>query len=143
MTMPDAYNLQRFVAAQDANGTYDRAVQELRHGKKTSHWMWFVFPQIAGLGLSDMSRRFAILSLEEAKAYLKHPVLGRRLKECAGLVVETQAQSAEQIIGGIDAQKLRSSMTLFWRADPDEPQFKQVLDRYFSGQPDLATDERI
>jgi uncharacterized protein (DUF1810 family) len=141
--MADAYNLQRFVAAQDANCTYDRAVQELRHGKKTSHWMWFVFPQIAGLGLSDMSRRFAISSLEEAKAYLKHPVLGRRLKECTGLVVETQAQSAEQIFGGIDAQKLRSSMTLFWRADPDEPLFKQVLDRYFSGQPDVATDERI
>ena len=141
--MADVYNLQRFVDAQNAKGTYDRAVQELRRGHKTSHWMWFVFPQIAGLGLSDMSRRFAISSLEEAKAYLDHPVLGPRLKECARLVVQTQAPSAEQIFGGIDAQKLRSSMTLFSRAAPDEPLFKQVLDQYFGGQPDTATDERI
>jgi uncharacterized protein (DUF1810 family) len=105
--------------------------------------MWFVFPQIAGLGQSDMSRRFAVSSLEEAKAYLEHPVLGPRLRECAGLVVETQAHSAQEIFGGIDAQKLRSCMTLFWRAAPDEPLFKQVLDGYFDGQPDLATDERI
>jgi uncharacterized protein (DUF1810 family) len=141
--MVDAYDLQRFVGAQDSNGTYDRAVQELRRGQKTSHWMWFVFPQIAGLGQSEMSRRFAISSLEEAKAYLEHPVLGPRLRECAGLVVQTRAASAEQIFGGIDAQKLRSSMTLFWRAAPDEPLFKQLLDQYFSGQPDNATDERI
>ena len=141
--MADVYDLQRFVDAQNAKGTYDRAVQELRRGHKTSHWMWFVFPQIAGLGLSDMSRRFAISSLEEAKAYLEHPVLGPRLKECAGLVFNTQAPSAEQIFGGIDAQKLCSSMTLFWRAAPNEPLFKQVLDQYFSGQPDAATDERI
>ena len=141
--MADVYDLQRFVDAQNAKGTYDRAVQELRRGHKTSLWMWFVFPQIAGLGLSDMSRRFAISSLEEAKAYLDHPVLGPRLKECARLVVQTQAPCAEQIFGGIDAQKLRSSMTLFSRAAPDEPLFKQVLDQYFGGQPDTATDERI
>ena len=141
--MADVYNLQRFVDAQNAKGTYDRAVQELRRGHKTSHWMWFVFPQIAGLGQSEMSRRFAIPSLEEAKAYLEHPVLGPRLKECTRLVVQTQAPSAEQIFGGIDAQKLRSSMTLFSRAAPDEPLFKQVLDQYFGGQPDTATDERI
>ena len=141
--MADTYDLQRFVDAQNAKGTYDRAVQELRRGHKTSHWMWFVFPQIAGLGQSEMSRRFAISSLEEAKGYLEHAVLGPRLKECARLVVQTQAPSAEQIFGGIDAQKLHSSMTLFWRAAPDEPLFNQVLDQYFSGQPDTATDERI
>jgi uncharacterized protein (DUF1810 family) len=141
--MADVYDLQRFVDAQNAKGTYDRAVQELRRGHKTSHWMWFVFPQIAGLGQSEMSRRFAVSSLEEAKAYLEHPILGPRLKECTRLVVQTQAPSAEQIFGGIDAQKLRSSMTLFSRAAPDEPLFRQVLDQYFGGQPDTATDERI
>ena len=138
-----SYDLERFVAAQNANGTYDRAVEELRRGRKTSHWMWFVFPQIAGLGRSDMSRRYAIASLDEAKAYLAHPVLGPRLRECAGLVAQVQGQSAEQIFGGIDAQKLQSSMTLFLRAAPDEPLFKQVLDRYFDGRVDPATDQRI
>jgi uncharacterized protein (DUF1810 family) len=138
-----SYDPERFVEAQDANGTYDRAVDELRRGRKTSHWMWFVFPQIVGLGRSDMSRRFAISSLDEAKAYLEHPVLGPRLKECAGLVAQAQAQSAEQIFGGIDAQKLQSSMTLFLRAAPDEPLFKQVLDQYFDGRVDLETEQRI
>jgi uncharacterized protein (DUF1810 family) len=137
------YDLERFVNAQDADGTYDRAVDELRRGRKTSHWMWFVFPQIAGLGRSDMSRRFAISSLDEAKAYLEHPVLGPRLRECAGLVAQAQDQSAEQIFGGIDAQKLHSSMTLFLRAAPNESLFKQVLDRYFGGRVDSATDRRI
>lgn len=141
--MVHAYDLERFVAAQDANGTYDRAVDELRRGRKTSHWMWFVFPQIAGLGRSDMSRRFAISSLDEAKAYLEHPVLGPRLQACAGLVAQVQGQSAEQIFGIIDAQKLHSSMTLFLRAAPDEPLFTQVLDQYFGGRVDSATDRRI
>jgi uncharacterized protein (DUF1810 family) len=139
----DPYDLGRFVDAQNANGTYDRAVEELRQGRKTSHWMWFVFPQIAGLGHSAMTRRFAISSLDEAKAYLEHPVLGPRLRECAGLVAQAKAPSAEQIFGGIDAQKLQSSMTLFLRATPAEPLFAQVLDQYFGGQADSATDERL
>ena len=141
--MADAYDLERFVGAQNANSTYDRAVEELRRGRKTSHWMWFVFPQIAGLGYSAMSQRYAISSLDEAKAYLEHPVLGLRLLECTGLVAQTQGQSAEQIFGGIDARKLQSSMTLFLRAAPDEPLFQQVLDQYYGGRPDAATDERI
>src|SRR5437762_1141644 len=138
----DAYNLQRFVSAQDAGGTYDRAIGELRRGRKTSHWMWFVFPQIAGLGQSQMSRTFAIASLAEAQAYLRHPVLGPRLIACASVVAD-QAGTAEQIFGAIDARKLHSSMTLYWRADPREPAFKQVLERYFAGLPDSATDQRM
>jgi len=139
----DSYDLERFVDAQNASGTYRQAVEELRRGRKTSHWMWFVFPQIAGLGQSATSQRYAISSLDEAKAYLEHPVLGPRLRECAGLVVQAQAPSAEQIFGGIDAQKLRSSMTLFLRADPEEPLFQQVLDQYFGGRADAATDQRL
>jgi uncharacterized protein (DUF1810 family) len=141
--MAHSSDLERFVEAQDAHGTYDRAVEELRRGRKTSHWMWFIFPQIAGLGHSEMSRLYAISSLEEAKAYLEHPVLGPRLRECAGLVARARAESAEAIFGGIDAQKLRSCMTLFLRAAPDEPLFQQVLDRYFGGRADEATDRRL
>ena len=141
--MADVYNLQRFVDAQNAKGTYDRAVQELRRGHKTSHWMWFVFPQIAGLGQSSTSRFFAISSLDEAKAYLGHAVLGPRLVEATRIVAETQGRTAEQIFGGIDAQKLRSSMTVFSRAAPNEPVFAQVLTRYFDGVADAATDARI
>ena len=141
--MDDAYNLERFVAAQNAGGTYDRAVEELRRGRKTSHWMWFVFPQITGLGQSAMSREFAISSLEEARAYLRHAVLGPRLIDCAGIVAAAPAQTAEQIFGGIDTQKLHSSMTLFMRAEPAEPVFGQVLRRYFNDAPDAATDQRV
>ena len=141
--MDDPYNLERFAAAQDAGGTYQQAVAELRRGRKTSHWMWFVFPQIAGLGYSATSRMFAISSLEEARAYLAHPVLGPRLVECATIVAQTQGRTAEQIFGGIDAQKLRSCVTLFLRADPGQPVFGQVLARYFDGRPDPATDLRI
>ena len=140
--MDDPYNLERFVNAQDSGGTYDRAVGELRRGHKDSHWMWFVFPQIAGLGQSQMSRTFAISSLDEAKAYLRHPVLGPRLLECAGSVASAHAGTAQDIFGHIDAQKLRSSMTLFLRAQPSQPLFQQVLDRYFDGIPDAATDAR-
>src|ERR1700738_3308200 len=125
--MDDPYNLERFVNAQNADGTYAHAVDELRRGRKTSHWMWFVFPQIAGLGQSQMSRTYAISSLEEAKAYLRHPVLGPRLIECAGVVASAQAETAEQIFGDIDTQKLHSSMTLFLRAEPKEAFFRQVL----------------
>jgi uncharacterized protein (DUF1810 family) len=138
--MTDPYDLERFVGAQNADGTYARVLAELRRGRKTSHWMWFVFPQLAGLGHSAMSRKFAISSLAEARAYLGHAVLGPRLIECTRVVAEAHAGTAEQIFGGIDAQKLHSSMTLFLRAAPDEPLFGLVLDRYFDGRPDLATD---
>jgi len=141
--MDDPYDLKRFVTAQDAGGTYQQAVAELRRGRKASHWMWFVFPQIAGLGYSATSRMFAISSLDEARAYLAHPVLGPRLVECATIVAQTQGRTAEQIFGGIDAQKLRSCATLFLRADPGEPVFGQVLAQYFDGRPDPATDQRL
>jgi len=141
--MDDPYDLRRFVAAQDAGRSYDRATAELHRGRKTSHWMWFVFPQITGLGQSPVSRMYAISGLAEAKAYLAHPVLGRRLVECAAIVDGLSGRTAEQIFGGIDALKLRSSMTLFLRAAPDEPVFRQVLDQYFDGKPDPATEQRI
>jgi len=143
MAREDPYHLQRFVAAQDAGGTYDRAAAELRGGRKASHWMWFVFPQIAGLGYSPTSRAYAITSLEEARAYLAHPVLGARLIECATILLGLPDRSAEQIFGEIDALKLHSSATLFMHAAPGEPVFRQVLDRYFGGVPDSATEERI
>src|SRR5687768_12643603 len=123
--MDDPYNLTRFVTAQDVGGTYQRALEELRRGQKASHWMWFMFPQIAGLGFSHMSRTYAISSLEEARAYLQHPLLGPRLRECAAAVLASGAPTAEALMGGIDAVKLRSSMTLFLRAAPTEPLFQQ------------------
>src|SRR5437763_10915470 len=128
--MDDPYDLERFVAAQHAGHTFERAVEELRRGRKTSHWMWFIFPQVAGLGESAMSRRYAISSLEEARAYLQHPVLGPRLRECAAIVAGSAARTARELFGDIDAMKLRSSMTLFLRAEPAEPAFQRVLDRY-------------
>jgi len=143
MTDDDRYDLQRFVAAQDAAGTYDRATAELRGGRKTSHWMWFIFPQIAGLGYSPASRTYAISSLDEARAYLAHPVLGARLIECATILTRVPGRSAEQILGEVDALKLRSCVTLFMHAAPGEPVFGQVLDRYFDGIPDPATEQRI
>jgi uncharacterized protein (DUF1810 family) len=139
----DPFDLQRFVTAQDAGGTYAQAEAELRGGRKTSHWIWFVFPQIAGLGRSQTSRRYAISSLAEARAYLRHPVLGPRLAECARIVAQTRDRSAEQIFGDLDAQKVRSSMTLFLRAAPDEPVFGQVLGQHFEGIPDAATDQLL
>jgi len=138
----DQHDLQRFVDAQDANGTYERALAELRAGRKTSHWMWFVFPQIAGLGQSEMSRRYAIASLEEARAYLEHPVLGPRLVECAEALLPHEGKSAEEILGGIDATKLRSSMTLFARAG-DHQVFARVLERFYDGRPDAATERLL
>jgi len=141
--MDDPYDLARFVAAQDAHGTYHQAAAELRAGSKASHWMWFVFPQITGLGQSSVSRQYAIRSLPEAGAYLAHPVLGPRLVECATIVAGLVGRTAEQIFGRIDAQKLRSSMTLFLYAAPAEPVFRQVLDQYFGGTPDPATEQRI
>jgi len=135
----DPFDLGRFIAAQDSGGTYTRAVAELRRGRKTSHWMWFVFPQVRGLGQSAMSIRYAIGSLEEAAAYLEHPVLGPRLLECAEIVAASDARSAEALFGGIDAQKLQSSMTLFERASPDTAVFGVVLEKYFGGVRDDAT----
>jgi uncharacterized protein (DUF1810 family) len=139
----DPYDLQRFVAAQDAAGTYDHATAELRRGRKTSHWMWFIFPQIAGLGYSPASRTYAITSLDEARAYLAHPVLGPRLIECAGILTQVPGRTVEQIFGEVDALKLRSCVTLFMHAAPGEPVFRQVLDQYFDGIPDPATEQRI
>ena len=139
----DADDLARFVRAQDEGMTFDHAVAELRRGRKTSHWMWFVFPQIAGLGQSVTSRTYAISSLSEARAYLRHPVLGPRLIECASILTQLEGRSAEQVFGTIDAQKLRSSMTLFARAAPGEAVFTRVLEQYFDGVPDPATDQRL
>ena len=139
----DPHGLERFASAQDAGDTYGHAVAELRRGRKTSHWMWFVFPQIEGLGHSAMAQRYAIASLDEARAFLRHPVLGARLRECVTIVNALPPASAEDIFGGIDAQKLRSSLTLFMRAAPDEPAFARALDRYFGGMPDDATDQRL
>ena len=143
MSGDDPYDLQRFVAAQDAGGTYPRATAELRAGRKASHWMWFVFPQIAGLGHSPTARTYAITSLAEARAYLAHPVLGPRLIECAAILAGLPGRTAGQIFGDVDAQKLRSSMTLFMLAGPGEPVFCQVLEQYFGGVPDAATQERL
>ena len=135
-------DLERFVSAQDSDGTYRQAVSELRSGRKTSHWMWFIFPQIAGLGRSAMAQAYAITDLTEAKAYLEHPVLGPRLLECAEIVASHRGLTAEQMFGGIDSIKLRSSMTLFAYADPEQPIFQQVIDQYFAG-PDPETERRI
>jgi uncharacterized protein (DUF1810 family) len=139
----DPHDLGRFVAAQESGGTYQRAFAELRAGRKTGHWMWFVFPQIAGLGFSPTSRTYAIRSLAEARAYLRHPVLGPRLTDCARILTELTGTSAERIFGDIDAIKLRSSMTLFRHADPGQALFGQVVDQYFDGQPDPLTDRAV
>ena len=139
----DPYKLQRFVTAQDVAGTYERALSELRAGRKRSHWMWFVFPQIAGLGHSPNARTYAISSLAEAKAYIAHPMLGPRLLECMRTLIALEETSVGEILGEIDAVKLRSSMTLFAAAAPHEPLFGQVLDRYFDGTADTATEQRL
>jgi uncharacterized protein (DUF1810 family) len=141
--MQDPFQLSRFVEAQDSGGTYRQALAELQVGAKRSHWMWFVFPQVAGLGTSPTSRQYAISSLAEARSYLQHPVLGPRLLECCRAVLAVAGRSAEQIFGGIDARKLQSSATLFLRAAPDQPVFGQVLDRYFDGNADPATDRLL
>ncbi|MRJ74975.1 DUF1810 family protein [Aeromicrobium sp. SMF47] len=137
----DPFDLQRFVDAQD-NATYERAVAELRDGHKTTHWMWFVFPQVAGLGRSETAVRFAISGRDEASAYLDHPVLGPRLLECAALMTEVEG-SATDVLGGVDAQKLQSSMTLFAAVADDPAPFRAVLDRLFGGQDDPATLDRL
>jgi uncharacterized protein (DUF1810 family) len=138
--MSDPFDLQRFVDAQ--RNSYDQALAELREGSKRSHWMWFVFPQIAGLGRSPTAQHFAISGLEEARAYLAHPVLGTRLKECAHALLELGGRDAVAVLGSIDAQKLRSSMTLFAAAS-DDAVFRRVLDQYFAGNEDDATTSRL
>lgn len=129
--------LGRFIEAQEP--CYHDVLAELRRGRKTTHWMWFIFPQIAGLGSSPMSQRFAIASLDEARAYLAHPVLGARLRECTEILLETNQRSADEIFGPIDAKKLRSCMTLFWMAAPEDRVFREVLTRYYGGDQDAAT----
>jgi uncharacterized protein (DUF1810 family) len=140
--MADPDSLDRFVDAQ--SDSYDTALAEIRRGSKRSHWMWFIFPQIAGLGHSAMAQRFAIADLGEAKAYLAHPILGERLREITGALQDLPETSAERVFGGIDAMKLRSSLTLFARADMDRKGlFQQALDRWFAGAEDGATLQRI
>ena len=134
-------DLDRFVAAQD--GSYPTALAELRAGRKRGHWMWFVFPQIAGLGSSPTAQRYAISGLEEARAYLAHPVLGPRLVEASRALTSLDATDPVAVLGSIDALKLRSSMTLFAHADPDQPVFTAVLDQYYGGAEDEATLSRL
>ena len=141
--MADAYDLQRFVDAQDTGGTYAAALDELRAGRKRSHWMWFVFPQVAGLGRSPAAEHFAVSGLAEAAAYLAHTVLGPRLLECAQALADLPGDDPVAVLGPVDALKLRSSMTLFARADPDQRVFSVVLDRYFGGAADDATNRLL
>ena len=133
------FDLDRFVSAQDDEGTYGRALAELRAGRKTSHWMWFVFPQIEGLGRSPTARAYAIFSLEEARAYLAHPVLGPRLRECADALLGLPSGEPVAVMGPVDAVKLRSSMTLVARADPAEERFPSLLRKFYGGEEDEAT----
>ncbi len=154
MTAPnDPFNLQRFVDAQ--SGVYEQVCAELRRGRKTSHWIWFIFPQIAGLGSSPMAARFAISSLREAQAYLEHPVLGSRLRECCRLLLIHKLKPIEQIMEWPDDLKLKSSMTLFTRAveslpqgdpkhsDPDSAIFEELVRTFFAGQFDPLTLARL
>ena len=129
--------LERFIEAQAP--IYAQALGELRAGQKQSHWMWFIFPQIAGLGQSPMSRAYAIQSLDEARAYLAHPVLGSRLRECSQALMNLRDKNARDIFGSIDAMKLRSCLTLFAEADPNDVMFCNVLEKYFDGDADEAT----
>jgi len=133
----DPHHLDRFVHAQD--GVHDRALDELRAGRKTSHWMWFVFPQLAGLGRSATAQRYSLDGTAEARAYLDHPVLGPRLLDAAAVVAAAPARSADDLLGGIDALKLRSSMTLFAHAAADAAPFRAVLDRWYGGTEDPVT----
>jgi uncharacterized protein (DUF1810 family) len=141
MLANDTHDLQRFVDAQ--SGVYERALAELRAGRKESHWMWFVFPQLAGLGRSPTSERFAIRSLAEAEAYLQHPVLGPRLTACADALLAVPRRSAHEILGSPDDLKLQSSATLFSRVAPAGSVFHRLLDRFFAGTPDRRTLELL
>jgi uncharacterized protein (DUF1810 family) len=137
--------LERFVEAQDHvlamsdRSVYSHALEELQQGRKRTHWMWFVLPQIAGLGASDMSRVYAIASLEEAKAYLEHPKLGPRLRQCVQAALDVERRSAAEIFGSIDAAKFCSCLTLFEAADQNEPLFSAALEKFYTGKRDGAT----
>jgi uncharacterized protein (DUF1810 family) len=133
----DPYDLERFVQAQERD--YSQALSEVRRGRKVSHWMWYIFPQFEGLGSSWTSRRYSVKSVEEAKAYLNHPVLGPRLVECARAVVDVQGRSALEIFGSPDDMKLRSCATLFASVSPQGSVFHEIIDKYFGGQPDERT----
>ncbi|MEC4889750.1 MAG: DUF1810 domain-containing protein [Nitrospira sp.] len=135
--MTDAYNLHRFLDAQAH--TYNTVLAELRAGRKRSHWIWFIFPQITGLGRSSMAQQFAIASLDEAKAYIQHAILGPRLRACTQLVLDVEGRSAEEIFGYPDHLKFRSCLTLFSTAATDNALFKDALLKYFDGQPDQLT----
>ena len=137
----DPFDLQRFVDAQDR--IYDTVVDELTAARKRSHWMWFIFPQLRGLGSSPTAVRFAISSIDEARAYLDHELLGARLRECAGLVARIEGRSAEEIFGWPDDMKLRSSMTLFAHAADDNAEFVAVLEKFYGGEEDPATLARL
>ena len=130
-------NLTRFIDAQQAD--YQRALAEIQQGRKQSHWMWYIFPQLAGLGLSETARFYAIRNLEEARDYLKHPVLGTRLVEIAKALLEIEGKTAHQVLGSPDDLKLHSSMTLFGLLEHTDPVFQAVLDKYFNGLPDQRT----
>ena len=140
--MSDPFDLERFVGAQDG-GVYEQALRELRAGAKRGHWMWFVFPQVAGLGRSSTAQLYALAGLDEARAYLAHPVLGPRLVECAQALLELSGRDPVRVLGSVDAVKLRSSMTLFEVAAPDERVFAEVLERWFDGERDEATTTRL
>ena len=139
MNAADPHDLNRFLEAQ--RESYDQALAEIRSGRKRSHWMWFIFPQYAGLGSSPISQRYAIKSLEEAEAYLRHPILGPRLVECVGAALAIRDRSAFDVFGSPDDVKLRSSATLFAAVTPAGSVFSQVLDKYFGGQPDERTQQ--
>jgi len=137
--MATADDLERFVLAQDAGASYLNALAELREGRKQTHWMWFVFPQIRGLGSSLRAQEFGIASLDEAVAYLHHDVLGPRLRRCVSQLLELDEQDPVAIFGPVDAMKLRSCLTLFHRADPDEPGVVELLERLYGGDEDPTT----
>jgi len=139
--MDDPYNLERFLSAQARD--YAVALSELQAGEKRSHWMWYVFPQLRGLGHSDKAQFFGIGSLEEARAYLSDPILGRRLRESVGALLDLRATNAAEILGSVDAQKLRSCLTLFRLAAPHEPSFARALEQYFEGGMDPKTIELL
>ena len=141
LSLSDPFDLERFVRAQEP--VIERVMTELRAGAKRSHWMWFVFPQIAGLGSSSMAARYAIANLDEARAYLAHPVLGQRLRECTEIVLRVEGRSAHDVFGWPDDMKFRSSMTLFARAADDPTVFTSALAKYFDGKEDDATLARI
>ena len=137
--MQDKYNLERFVKAQE--NSYSQALREMKNGIKSSHWMWYIFPQIEGLGRTETARFYSIHSMEEAKAYLAHPILGKNLREITAVLLEIESNDAERVMGFPDNLKLCSSMTLFSLADPDEAVFEAVLDKFYGGKKDRRTIE--